>query len=365
MKNNPVQRKIDDLLREAQDASASDVHISPGRPPYFRIAGHLEPVGETALTPDETLALIQELLSNNERAQAALETGRQADFSYALPDNTRFRVNVFYRLSNLAAALRVIPNQIKTITELNLPPQLLKFTELKQGFILATGPAGHGKSTTLAALINHINNERREHIITIEDPIEYQFVDSKSLIDQREIGHDAVSFLEAIEATLRQDPNIILIGELRDYESMQAALTLAETGHLVFATLHTNDAAQTVARIIDSFPASQQEQVRSQMAATLSGVVSQRLLPGTKGGLIPAVEVMVATTAIRNVIREDNVHQIPGIIETSGEAGMQTLSASLESLINAGHVAAEDARAWLSVGAQMSSDGRTGKRKRF
>jgi twitching motility protein PilT len=360
-----MERKADDLLREAQDAGASDVHLSPGRPPYFRIAGHLQPVGEEALTPEEIVALVQQLVANNERAEQDLANNRQADFSYALPDNTRFRVNVFYRLGSLAAALRVIPNQIRSIVELNLPPQLLKFSELKQGFVLATGPAGHGKSTTLAALINQINNDRREHIITIEDPIEYQFADIKSLIDQREIGRDATNFLEAIKATLRQDPNVILIGELRDYESMQAALTLAETGHLVFATLHTNDAAQTVARIIDSFPASQQEQIRSQVAATLSGVISQRLLPGTKGGLVPAVEVMVATTAVRNVIREDHVHQIHGIIETSGEVGMQTLTASLESLINAGHVAAESAQAWMSVASQMSSDQKGSGKKRL
>jgi twitching motility protein PilT len=356
MKNGKARRKVDDLLREAQDAGASDVHLSPNRPPHFRVAGELQPVGETALSASESVALIQELLEGNKRAQEQLQARKQVDFSYALPDNTRFRINAFYRLGSLAAALRVIPNKIRSVAELNLPPQLLKFTELKQGFVLAAGPAGHGKSTTLAALINHINTERREHIIAIEDPIEYQFSDNQSLIDQREIGRDTNSFPEAITATLRQDPNVILIGELRGFESMQTALTLAETGHLVFATLHTNDAAQTVERIIDSFPAAQQAQVRSQLSATLSGVISQRLLPWQKGGLVPAVEIMIATTAIRTIIRDNNIHQISGIIETSGEIGMQTLAASMQSLINSGDVALADARRWLSAADALAME---------
>src|SRR3989344_1500803 len=231
-------RKIDDLLREAQDAGASDIHISAGRPPHFRVAGVLQAVGDQALSLEESNALITELIDKNKRAQEILQAKLQTDFSYALPPQARFRVNVFHRQGTLCAALRVIPSAVKTLEELGLPPQLLKFTELKQGFVLAAGPAGHGKSTTLAALINHINTQRREHIITIEDPIEYQFTDQQSLIDQREVGRDALSFVEAIRATLRQDPTVVLVGELREFESMQAALTLAETGHLVFATLH-------------------------------------------------------------------------------------------------------------------------------
>ncbi|MBI4022118.1 MAG: type IV pilus twitching motility protein PilT [Candidatus Andersenbacteria bacterium] len=348
MKSAP-QRSIDDLLREAQDTGASDVHLAPGRPPYFRHDGQLKPAAPEDLAPQDIAGLIEQLLQHNEPARLSVEQKHQADFSYALPDNSRFRVNVFFRLGLPAASLRVVPSSIRSVEELNLPPQLLKLTELKQGFVLAAGPAGHGKSTTLAALLNHINSQRCEHIITIEDPIEYQFIDNKSLIDQREVGRDTASFLEAIRAALRQDPNIVLVGELRDYESMRAALTLAETGHLVFSSLHTNDAAQSVERIIDSFPPAQQSQVRSQLAATLSGVVSQRLLPRRQGGRIPAVEIMVATTAIRAVIRENKIHQIMGIIETSGDSGMQTLDAHLQSLISLGEVTPEAALPWLRL----------------
>lgn len=348
-------RRIDDLLREAKDAGASDVHISPQRPPFFRINGQLKPVGEQALTEVETSDMAKQLIGANERAERQLAQKLQADFSFSLPDGTRFRVNIYFRAGGLSAALRLVPSEIRTVEELNLPPYILQFAELKQGFVLAAGPAGHGKSTTLAALINHINQYRREHIITIEDPIEYQFQDKISIIDQREIGRDAPSFLEAIEATLRQDPNVILIGELRDPESMRAALTLAETGHLVFSTLHTNDAAQTVERIIDSFPASQQSQVRSQLAATLSGVISQRLLPKKEGGRIPAVEIMVATAAIRTSIRDDNIHQILGIIQTSAELGMQTLDASLQSLVNSGLIAAAEASPYFSSDKLLKS----------
>ncbi|MEO6077683.1 MAG: PilT/PilU family type 4a pilus ATPase [Candidatus Andersenbacteria bacterium] len=322
-------RAIDDLLREAQEYGASDVHVSVGRPPFFRVDGKLSPVGEKPIDPEEGKEMMDHLMSANPDFAVKLQKDRQVDFSYALPDGVRFRVNVFYHVDQLAAALRLIPSQIQTIEELHLPPQILQFAQLKQGFVLVVGPAGHGKSTTLASLMDYINENRREHIISIEDPIEYLFSDKQSIIDQREIGGDAASFEEAIRVTLRQDPNVILIGEIRDQESMQTALTVAETGHLVFATLHTNDAAQTVERIIDSFPSDQQAQVRSQLANALSGVISQRLLPWTTGGRIPAVEIMMVTTAVRNVIREGNIHQIPGIIQTSSDVGMQTLDASL------------------------------------
>lgn len=349
-------RRVDDLLREAKEAGASDVHISPHRPPFFRIDGRLEPIGKQELTEIETQDMVKRLIGANERAQRHLAQKYQADFSFALPDGTRFRVNVYYRTGGLSAALRLIPSEVRTIEELNLPPHLLQFSELKQGFVLAAGPAGHGKSTTLAALINHINQYRREHIITIEDPIEYQFKDNQSIIDQREIGRDAASFLEAIKSTLRQDPNIILIGELRGSESMRAAMTLAETGHLVFSTLHTNDAAQTVERIIDSFPASQQPQIRSQLSAALSGVISQRLLPQKEGGRIPAVEIMVASPAIRTTIREGNIHQILGIIQTSSELGMQTLDANLESLVNADLVSKDDVAHYFTADKLLTVD---------
>jgi twitching motility protein PilT len=346
-------RAIDDLLKEAQEYGASDVHISQGRPPFFRIDGKLSPVGEKPIAADEAQEMMKHLLGGNTAHAETLAAGRQVDFSYALETGARFRVNIFYHTNELAAALRLIPSKIQTIQELNLPPQILQFAELKQGFVLVVGPAGHGKSTTLAALIEYVNQNRREHIITIEDPIEYLFTDKQSVIDQREVGEDAPSFAEAIRVTLRQDPNLIMIGEIRDQESMQTALTVAETGHLVLATLHTNDAGQTIERIIDSFPSEQQQQVRSQLANALSGVVSQRLLPWTSGGRIPAVEIMMATTAIRNVIREGSVHQVAGIIQTSSDVGMQTMDSSLQALVDAGAVRLEDARAYFSSAKRM------------
>lgn len=342
-------RTIDDLLREGKDAGVSDIHLSAGRLPFFRIDGKLQPVGNETITPEESASMIEGLIkSDPQRRQQDLQDRRQTDFSYQLNDGTRFRVNVFYHLGVLTATLRLIPKDIRTIEELHMPPQILQFADLKQGFVLIAGPAGHGKSTTMAALIDYINQNRREHIITVEDPIEYQFTDKQSIIDQREVGYDAASFATAIRATLRQDPNVIMIGELRDLESMQTAITVAETGHLVFATLHTNDAAQTVERLIDSFPPVQQPQIRSQLSTTMSGVVSQRLMPWQEGGRIPAVEIMIATTAIRNVIREGNIHQIMGIIQTSSDVGMQTLDASLQALVDAGAVRLQDARPYFS-----------------
>ncbi len=340
-------RSLDDLLKEAQESGASDVHISIGRPPYFRVEGELAPVGENVINEEEGNAMIKQLLGDDHNTEK-LAQDRQVDFSYALQDGARFRVNVFYHIEHVAAALRLIPTRIKTIEELNLPPQVIQFAEFKQGFVLVVGPAGQGKSTTLAALVEYINENRSEHIITIEDPIEYLFTDKKSIIDQREVGHDAPSFVDAIRVTLRQDPNVIMVGELRDLESMQTALTVAETGHLVLATLHTNDAGQTIERMIDSFPSNQQQQVRSQLANALSGVISQRLLPWTNGARIPAVEIMIANTAIRNVIREGSIHQIPSIIQTSSDIGMQTMDASLQALVDAGAVRAEDATPYFS-----------------
>lgn len=339
---------IDDLLKEAKEAAASDIHVSEDRTPFFRIDGRLQPVGNQVLNSEETQEVINTLLGDNPRLHQELEKECQTDFSYALIDGTRFRVNVFRRLDRFSASLRLIPKEIRTVEQLHLPPQVKQFAELKQGFVLMVGPAGHGKSTAMAALIDYINQQRREHIITVEDPIEYQFTDRESIIDQREVGRDAESFASAIRSTLRQDPNVIMIGELRDLESMSTAITVAETGHLVFATLHTNDAGQTVERLIDSFPSEQQHQVRSQLSATISGVVSLRLMPWQAGGRIPAVEIMIATTAIRSVIREGNIHQITGIIQTSADVGMQTLDASLQSLVDSGAVRLEDARPFFS-----------------
>ena len=342
-------RRLDDLLLEAKGSNASDIHLTINRPPLFRIDGRLKPIGNKLLTNTELNSFTRKMINTNDRSQKLLEKYQQVDLSYALSDSTRFRVNIYRSTGELSAALRLIPNDIKTVEELNLPSHILQFSELKQGFVIAAGPAGHGKSTTLAALIEHINQHRSEHIITIEDPIEYIFTDNKSAIDQREIGRDATSFIQAMRATLRQDPNVILIGELRGLESMQTALSLAETGHLVFTTLHTNDAGQTVERLIDSFPSSQQPQIRSQLATTLSGVISQRLLPAAQGGRIPAVEIMIANPAIRNTIREGNIHQILGIIQTNAELGMQSLDSSLEELIQAGSVSMEEANPYFKA----------------
>jgi twitching motility protein PilT len=346
-------RTIDDLLREAKEVGASDIHISTNRPPFFRVDGILKPVTDKPITESEAAEMIGQMMGSDVKNRATLETMRQVDFSYGIAEGVRFRVNVFYHLGRLSAAMRLISSQILTIEQLHLPPQLLSFAELKQGFVLVVGPAGHGKSTTLAALVDYINQTRQEHIITVEDPIEYQFSDAKSIVDQREVGHDAEGFGSAIRATLRQDPNVIMIGELRDLESMQTAITVAETGHLVFATLHTNDASQTIERLIDSFPSDQQQQVRSQLASAISGIISQRLLPWTAGGRIPAVEILVATTAVRNLIREGNIHQILGIIQTSSDVGMQTIDSSLQALVDAGAVKLEDARPYFSVSKTM------------
>ncbi|MBI3250549.1 MAG: PilT/PilU family type 4a pilus ATPase [Candidatus Andersenbacteria bacterium] len=347
-------RTIDDLLREAQEAGASDIHVTPGRPPFFRINGQLQPVGSEQITEAENKEVMATLLAANKDAESDLAENRQTDFSYELKGVARFRVNVFYHVGQLSASLRLIPASTRTVEDLHLPPQILYFAELKQGFVLVVGPAGHGKSTTLAALIDYINQNRREHIITIEDPIEYIFQDKQSIVDQREVGHDASSFATAIRSTLRQDPNVIMIGEIRDLESMQTAITSAETGHLVFATLHTNDSAQTIERIVDSFPSDQQRQVRAQLSGSLSGIVSQRLLPWTAGGRIPAIEIMIATTAVRNTIREGNFHQILGIIQTSSDVGMQTLDASLQALVDAGAVKLEDARPYFTMTKSLS-----------
>ncbi len=347
-------RLIDDLLREAKTAHASDIHVTEGRPPLFRVDGQLAAVGSEDIAQEEAATMMTTLMQKNERLTQELEEKHQTDFSYALDDGTRFRVNIFRHLGQVSAALRLIPSDIRSVEDLHLPPQLIQFADLKQGFVIMAGPAGHGKSTTMAALIEYINMHRREHIITIEDPIEYQFSDKESIIDQREIGRDAISFVEAIRSTLRQDPNVIMIGELRDLESMRTAITVAETGHLVFATLHTNDAAQTVERLIDSFPAEQQEQIRSQLSSTISGVVSMRLLPWQEGGRIPAVEIMIATNAIRNVIREGNVHQIMGIIQTSSDVGMQTLDASLQALVDSGAVLLKDALPYFTATRTLS-----------
>jgi len=275
--------------------------------------------------------------------KAELEEKKSVDFSYQHGDKARFRVNVFFYNGFLGAALRLIPVQIRTVEELNLPKTITDFARRKQGFFLVVGPTGHGKTTTLAALVDLINHERNEHIVTIEDPIEYLFTQDRSIINQREIGVDTVNFSDALRAMFRQDANVGMIGEMRDAETMAAGVTAAETGHLIFSTLHTNDASQTVDRIIDSFPAEQQAQIRSQLANTLLGIFSQRLLPRISGGLIPAHELLIANSAVRNLIREGKTHELPMVIDTSSQDGMLSMNRSLVDLIKRGEVAMEQA----------------------
>jgi twitching motility protein PilT len=274
-----------------------------------------------------------------------LRQRKEIDFSFGY-QQMRFRTNVFYQKGYVSASLRLIPLSVKTIDQLGLPPILEKFTLPSQGFVIITGPTGHGKSTTLAAMIEHINSDRSEHIITIEDPIEYVFEHKKSIISQREVGSDTNSFGRALRSALREDPNVVLVGEMRDLETIEAALTLAETGHLVFTTLHTNSASQTADRIIDIFPPHQQQQVRMQLANVLLGVVSQRLLPRISGGRVLACEIMLANSAVRNTIREGKTHQLPNIIQTSASEGMISLDKVLAELVSKGEITIDDALAW-------------------
>jgi twitching motility protein PilT len=330
------------VLEIALKEEASDIHISPGQPPILRISGSLLPlIKERKLSAEEVKNLAFFLMDEGQREIFVKE--KDIDFSFDFEGKARFRVNTFFQMGKVSIAMRLIPPKIRTIEELNLPQILHYFTKAQQGFVLVCGPASHGKSTTLAALIDEINHTRAEHIITIEDPIEYVFEDDRSIIDQREIGRDALNFPRALKAALREDPDVIMVGEMRDPETMATAITAAETGHLVFATLHTNSAAQTINRIVDSFPAEQQNQIRAQLSISLLGIVSQRLIPRIKGGLIPACEVMITTPAISNLIRENKIHEIPSIIETSSELGMITLNRSLIDLVKRGEISFESA----------------------
>tara|TARA_Y100000310_G_scaffold344889_1_gene460269 strand:- start:1914 stop:2963 length:1050 start_codon:yes stop_codon:yes gene_type:complete len=333
-----MQELLEITIRE----NASDLHLSVGHPPVLRIAGRLVPlVKKKAMTPESVQELVFSLMSEDQ--QKRLEQEKEVDFSHNFKDQARFRINVFYQKGTLSAALRLIAKEIKTLEELNLPPALHKFAQAHQGFVLITGPSSHGKSTTLAALIDEINHTRADHIITIEDPIEYVFEDDRAIIDQREIQQDALSFPKALRATFRQDPDVIMVGEMRDPETIATAITAAETGHLVFATLHTNSASQTVHRIVDSFAPEQQTQVRAQLSGSLLGVVSQRLIPSIKGGLVPAAEIMISNAAVANLIRENKIHELPLVIETSAEAGMISLNRALASLVRSKTISLESA----------------------
>jgi twitching motility protein PilT len=334
--------KLIQLLDTVEQENASDLHISSGRPPTLRIDGRLVPLlKEGVLSSQDTEGLVFALLSPEQKERFIEE--RELDISYANRDKARFRVNVYFESGDASAALRLIPNKIRTIEELEMPQVLHRFTAPSQGFFLSVGPSGHGKSTTLAALVDEINHTRSEHIITIEDPIEYIFTQDRCIIDQREVGKDTKSFSSALRSAFRQDPDIIMVGEMRDAETIATAITAAETGHLVYATLHTNNAAQTIDRIIDSFPAGQQHQVRSQLALTLLGVVSKRLVPKIDGGIVPVCEVMITNSAVRNLIRENKVHELDFVIETGADQGMISLNRSLANFVKQGVVSIETA----------------------
>lgn len=345
--NNDVttaSSRMKKLLDEAVDKKASDLHIAVGVPPVIRVDGRLMPAtGETMLSAADAKKLTQSIMTPAQLER--LNTRRELDFSFGYR-SVRLRANVFFERGNLSTALRLIPKQVMSLADLNLPTILEKFTLPTQGLVLVTGPTGHGKSTTVAGLIKHINDTRRTHIITIEDPIEYLFEHNKSIIQQREVGSDTLSFSRALRSALREDPNIVVLGEMRDLETIEAALTVAETGHLVFATLHTNNAAQTTDRIIDVFPPHQQPQVRTQLANVLVSIMSQRLLPRISGGRIAAVEILVANAAIRNMIREAKTHQLNNLIQISAADGMISLDKVLAELVSKGEVTIDDALNW-------------------
>lgn len=338
--------ELNKLLSIVLERDASDLHLVVGEPPIIRVDTVLVRLDTyQVLSQDVIQDLLGVLL---QPAQKELfEKQMQVDFSYSFKDNVRFRVNAYRQKGVISIAMRVIPNHIKTLEELNLPPILRKFIERKQGLVLVVGPTGHGKSTALAAMINEINTTRPEHILTIEDPIEFLLTPNQSMISQRELYLDTPSFDSSLKAALREDINVVLVGEMRDLESVSAALTIAETGHLVFATLHTNDAPQSIDRIIDVFPAAQQNQVRGQLASVLTGVVSLRLLPKIGGGRVPAYEILVTNHAVRNVIRDNKIYEIPNIIHTSLEEGMVPLDKTLALLVKQGQVEFEVAQNYV------------------
>jgi twitching motility protein PilT len=334
---------LKELLETTLNQKASDFHISVGHPPILRIAGRLVAlVRRKELEPEDSRGLAFALMT--EEQQKKFLEQKDIDFSYNFENKARFRVNIFYQSGYISCALRLVPNNVATLEDLNMPSILHEFIRPSQGFILITGPSSQGKSTTMAALIDEINHTKAVHIITIEDPIEYLFIDDRSIIDQRELDKDTLSFSKALKATFRQDPDVIMVGEMRDPETISTAITAAETGHLVLATLHTNSASQSIHRIVDTFPGTQQNQIRAQLSGSLLAIVSQRLIPRIKGGLIPACEIMLNTPAVSNLIRENKVHEVPMIIETSAEIGMISLNRYLADLVRAKEITLDVAK---------------------
>lgn len=336
------KKELEELVSLVLKEGASDLHLAEGRHPLVRVNGNLIPlIKKAALTKQDMDGFYKELVTEANRK--LFDTDRDVDFSYSLGTLARFRGNAYLRQEALSIALRLIPKKIRTLSELKLPQILETFTRKKQGFFLCVGPIGQGKSTTLAALIEMINQTRAEHIITIEDPIEYVYESKKSIIDQREVRIDTPDFHNGLVSMLRQDVNVALIGEMRDIETVGTAVTAAETGHLIFSTLHTNNASQTINRIIDSFPPGQQDQIRMQLAGSLTGIFSQRLIPSVSGGLVPAYELLIANAAVANLIREKRVHEINTVVETGSIDGMIDMNRCLVELVRSGQVSVENA----------------------
>jgi|SRR5215211_2079291 len=341
------------VLTKMVEARASDVHLTPGFPPAIRVRGRITPLDDhPPLSPQETREIVYSLLNDAQRKK--FENNMQLDFAYAIPGVARYRVNCFFQRGAISAAFRLIPEQIVTLEELGLPLVMEDFCRKPRGFVLVTGPTGSGKSTSLASMVDLINQEREEHILTIEDPIEFLHTHKKCIVNQREIGADAVDFSSALKSALREDPDVILVGEMRDLETISTALTAAETGHLVFATLHTQSTSQTVDRIIDVFPPHQQQQVRMQLSIALQGIVTQQLLPTADGSArVVGCEVLVPTPAVRNLIREGKTHQIYSALQTSGAVGMQTMDAHLAQLVRMGKITRSLAEQRASVPEEL------------
>jgi twitching motility protein PilT len=336
------KRELGALVDLIIQEEASDLHLSFGAHPLIRVSGTLIPLVKKPILNATDLDGFAKILMRDDQYEKFVQFN-EVDFSYENTNGVRFRGNAFHQRGQKGVALRLIPNVIRDFSELNLPPILESFTQRSQGFFLCVGPVGQGKSTTLSAMVNVINKTRAEHIVTIEDPIEYVYEEEKSLIDQREIGIDSESFQTALNATFRQDVDVILVGEMRNVETISAAVTAAETGHLVYSTLHTNDAAQTISRIVDSFPGSQQDQIRVQLASSLVAIFSQRLIPHIAGGLVPAYELLINNTAVSNLIRENRIHEIPSVIETGLELGMIDMNRTLARLVQNGDITVENA----------------------
>ncbi|HUC20258.1 MAG TPA: type IV pilus twitching motility protein PilT [Candidatus Polarisedimenticolaceae bacterium] len=335
--------KIEIMLEEVIKRDASDLHIQVGMPPMLRIDGALRAITDApVLTEEDIQKLVSSTMDDSQRE--ILEKDKEVDFSFSFGEYGRFRVNAFHEKGNTAAAMRLIPTKIRTLEELGMPKVVYSFADYPRGLVLVTGPTGSGKSTTLAALINKINTEQSKHILTIEDPIEYAHHSKKSIVVQREVHYDTYSFGAALRSSLRQDPDVILVGEMRDLETIAAAITLAETGHLVFATLHTNSAAQSIDRMIDVFPPHQQQQIRTQVAGMLQAICSQRLVPTIGGGRMAAAEILVMTSAARNIIREGKTHQLDSVIQTGAEDGMQSMDRTLVNLIHEGKITYDEAK---------------------